>query len=68
MALQEVPGEQSPADRVKYSDAELEARRLKLGLWRDPDPVPPWEYRQAKREHMNDLESFLGKSTVRGAQ
>ena len=27
-------GEQSPSDRVKYSDAELEARRLKLGLWR----------------------------------
>ena len=61
-------GEQSPSDRVKYSDAELEARRHKLGLWHDPSPVPPWEYRQAKREHMNDLESFVGKSTVRGAQ
>ena len=60
-------GEQSPADRVKYSDAELEARRHKLGLWHDPNPVPPWEYRQAKRKHMNDLESFVGKSTVRGA-
>ena len=27
--------EQSTSDRVKYSDAELEARRLNLGLWRD---------------------------------
>jgi endonuclease YncB( thermonuclease family) len=61
-------GEQSTSDRVKYSDAELEARRHKLGLWHDPSPVPPWEYRQAKREHMNDLESFVGKSTVRGSQ
>ena len=61
-------GEQSPSDRVKYSDAELEARRHKLGLWHDPNPMPPWEYRQAKRNHMNDLESFVGKSTVRGSQ
>jgi len=61
-------GEQSASDRVKYSDAELEARRHKLGLWHDPNPVPPWEYRQAKRKHMNDLESFAGKSTVRGSQ
>jgi len=60
--------EQSPSDRVKYSDAELEARRLKLGLWQDPNSVPPWEYRQAKRDHMNNLESFVGKSTVHGAQ
>ena len=61
-------GEQSASDRVKYSDAELEARRHKLGLWHDPNPVPPWEYRQAKRKQRNDLESFVGKSTVRGAQ
>jgi endonuclease YncB( thermonuclease family) len=61
-------GEQSSSDRITYSDAEREARRQKLGLWRDPEPVPPWEYRQAKREHMNDLESFVGKSAVRGSQ
>ena len=60
-------GEQSPSDRVKYSDAELEARRHKLGLWHDPNPIPPWEYRQAKRKHMNDLEPFVGKSRVGAA-
>ena len=60
-------GEQSASDRVKYSDAELEARRHKLGLWNDPGPIPPWEYRQAKREHMNDLESFVGKSRIGAA-
>jgi endonuclease YncB( thermonuclease family) len=58
--------EQSVSDRVKYTDAEREARRQKLGLWRDPDPTPPWEYRQASRERMNDLELFVVKSTVRG--
>ena len=39
--------EQSPSDRMKYSDAELEARRNKVGLWHDPNPVPPWDYRRA---------------------
>ena len=61
-------GEKSTSDRVKYSAAELEAGRHKLGLWHDVDPVPPWEYRQPKREQMNDLKSFVGKSTVRSAQ
>lgn len=39
----------------KYSkDAELlaaqeEARRGKVGLWRDPEPVAPWEWRAKKK-------------------
>jgi endonuclease YncB( thermonuclease family) len=57
-------GEQSPSDRVKYADAEREARRLKLGLWHDPNPVPPWEYRQAEREDKRDLQPFMGKPRV----
>jgi len=30
-----------------YSDAESDARRAKLGLWRDPRPVPPEEFRKS---------------------
>ena len=61
-------GEQSPSDRVKYSDAELDARRLKVGLWRDPNAIPPWGYRRAERVRWKGMEPFVGKSTVRGVQ
>lgn len=40
--------EQVPADRARYAAAELEARRKSAGLWSDPNPVPPWDFR-AKR-------------------
>jgi endonuclease YncB( thermonuclease family) len=38
--------EQSPADRQSYAAAEAEARAAKLGLWRDAEPMPPWEFRR----------------------
>ena len=28
---------------------EFRARSEKLGLWADPDPVPPWEWRRQKK-------------------
>ena len=37
--------EQSPPDQQSYAAAEIEARAAKLGLWRDADPMPPWEFR-----------------------
>ena len=39
----------------KYSKDEslghlrAEARKAKLGLWADPNPMPPWEWRQNER-------------------
>ena len=41
--------EQSPADRQSYAAAEAEAREAKLGLWRDAEPTPPWEFRRKGR-------------------
>ncbi len=40
--------DQSPNDRRLYEAAENAARAGKRGLWRDADPVPPWEFRRNK--------------------
>ena len=40
--------EQTSADRVLYENAERKAREERLGLWRDPHPVPPWEWRRER--------------------
>jgi len=40
-------GEQSPNDRRLYEAAENAARSEKRGLWRDADPVEPWEFRRS---------------------
>jgi endonuclease YncB( thermonuclease family) len=40
--------EQAPADRSRYAAAEVEARRASAGLWSNPSPVPPWNYRAAR--------------------
>ena len=40
--------EQSPEDRGSYEFSEQEAKAKRVGLWSDPSPVPPWEWRKAK--------------------
>ncbi|HEX8140352.1 MAG TPA: thermonuclease family protein [Pyrinomonadaceae bacterium] len=37
--------EQPPEDRVTYAAAETEARAARRGLWQDPNPTPPGEWR-----------------------
>ncbi len=38
--------EQSTEERERYADAEREARAKRVGLWSDPAPVAPWEWRR----------------------
>lgn len=35
--------------RRLYLQAEREARDARRGLWSDPDPVPPWDWRKMRR-------------------
>jgi len=41
--------EQSYEDRQTYAQAENEAREHRLGLWADPRPIEPWEWRRGTR-------------------
>ena len=43
------PKPKSKADT--YFAGENQAKNRKLGLWADPHPVPPWEWRKARRNH-----------------
>lgn len=42
--------EQTPDDRARYAQAELDARSARRGLWAEPEPTPPWAWRKMKRE------------------
>ena len=37
-------------DDKELAKLEIEAREAKRGLWADPKPVPPWEWRKVRRE------------------
>jgi endonuclease YncB( thermonuclease family) len=41
--------EQTVEDRAAYAQAENEARASKRGLWKDADPVPPWDWRKSQK-------------------
>ena len=41
--------EQPVQDRGRYESAEDEAKARGLGLWADPNPINPYEWREANR-------------------
>jgi endonuclease YncB( thermonuclease family) len=36
--------------QASYRQAETEAWEQQRGLWSEPDPIPPWEYRHAAKQ------------------
>lgn len=49
--------EQSASDRVTYAEAEEAAREERVGLWRDAQPVPPWDFRRAAKESRSNVKA-----------
>jgi endonuclease YncB( thermonuclease family) len=41
--------QQSPEDRGRYESAEDEARARGWGLWADPNPINPYDWRKGRR-------------------
>ena len=41
--------EQPKEDRETYAQAELSARSQAIGLWKDKQPSPPWEFRKLNK-------------------
>ncbi len=39
------------SDKMEFGDIELAARKKKIGLWLDPNPVPPWEFKEQAKEN-----------------
>lgn len=46
---------QYSADK-SYSDAEVQARKRKAGLWSSPVPVPPWQWRRSRQKEVGTAE------------
>lgn len=42
--------EQILDDQLSYNAAEGAARASRVGLWTDNEPMPPWEWRKARRK------------------
>jgi endonuclease YncB( thermonuclease family) len=42
--------EQLPEDRLAYARAEEAARLQRLGIWRELEPTPPWEFRRMRSQ------------------
>lgn len=43
--------ELTPAIRSAYEKAEAEARQRRIGLWQEPEPMPPRECRKLRKAH-----------------
>lgn len=46
---QKYSAEQSTTDQQLYAEAEDEAKRERLGLWSEAEPMAPWDWRKLRR-------------------
>lgn len=59
----------SESEAKTYEAAEAKARRLKLGLWKEPGARPPWEFREAQQSATpGDLSGFRERTPAHPAK
>jgi endonuclease YncB( thermonuclease family) len=46
--------EQTPEDRELYARAEAEAQAARRGLWQDPNPTEPYQFRKEEKRERRD--------------
>lgn len=46
--------EMTSEQRLAYPEAERRAKAEHIGLWQEPDPMPPWECRRLIRARKRD--------------
>lgn len=51
--------EQPEADRITYAHAEEQAQATRRGLWADPDPIPPWDWRKQQKAETHATEDWV---------
>lgn len=62
-------GEQKPAERAGYAEAEKRARGLGIGIWSQAVPVAPWDFRRLKRvDEAETAEAPAGTKTAPEAE
>jgi endonuclease YncB( thermonuclease family) len=44
---------------VRLEELERQAREAKRGLWAEPNPVPPWEWRKRPRDRRSNFAGLL---------
>lgn len=52
----------------KYAEAEKNARKQKIGLWKGDNPQAPWEYRKENKSNSNDDMEDLMRSLLKAAK
>ncbi|MGB7925164.1 MAG: thermonuclease family protein [Pyrinomonadaceae bacterium] len=57
----------NPAERRLYAESERAARNECRGIWQDPAPMPPWEWRQAKAIKQNSEPVMPVSAVVKSA-
>jgi hypothetical protein len=57
--------DQASADRSQYAAAEIAAREADIGLWSDPHPIPPWDWRKGERNASSSMPTATGCAVQR---